>query len=626
MKHILAVLAAVVMLVTCGPENVSAGPSKNKSPYKTCPDGSQVRANQKCSTATPTPTPGVPSFAVQDATASEEAGTVTVHIVKTGSTASSSTITYQTANGTAGAGDYTSKSGSITFAAGDTDKTVSVSITNDSAAEATEYFNVNIAASSNGTISDGNGVVTITDTDQLPPSFAIQDVTVDENAGTALVHILKTGSNGSSSTLTYRTLNGSATAGSDYTSVNSSITFSNAETNKTVSVPITDDTDDESNETVVVSIAASSNATITDSSAVITITDNDETAPPPDPVPTPGLAGLDPIDSNFNTTPEYYSVPIPGNDEVEGAFRFICNAGPILNDDPILFKGQPGKSHLHQFYGNNGINAYSDFESLRTTGTSSCGMLNRSGYWMPALLDGKGNVVRPDYITIYYKRRPASDPVVSDPGNAQYQGQAVPLPHGLRFIFGWDPTGTTSFRTGSAWFNCDGPTGTAGHYETLPEAFAHCPAGNRVGAVIIAPACWDGENLDSSDHRSHVSYAGYGDWGYLKCDAQHPYVIPQFTLGAWYTIAVGDDTSKWSFSSDHMAPGQPAGYTFHADWFGAWDPAAMTAWMDHCIDQMLNCSGGNLGNGTAMQPTTGFSWTAIPRLVPISSIPETPVQ
>jgi Domain of unknown function (DUF1996) len=335
----------------------------------------------------------------------------------------------------------------------------------------------------------------------------------------------------------------------------------------------------------------------------------------------PVLPELTTIPSNFDMNSELVSMPIPGSDPGEpvGAFRFICSAGAVLADDPIMFPGQPGRSHLHQFYGNTAANAYSTYESLRTTGQSTCqSPLNRSGYWMPALLDGKGNVVRPDYVTIYYKRRPASDPIVSSPNSAQYMGQAVALPNGLRFIFGWDPTGINGgVKTGAAWFNCDGPTGVAGRYSSIPDVMARCPAGNKFGAVIMAPDCWDGKNLDSADHRSHVAYSTYGSWGYLKCDAAHPNVIPQFTLGAWYTVAPGDDTSKWHFSSDEMVPGVPAGYTFHADWFGAWDNTIMAMWMDNCINKVLSCSAGNLGNGKGMKMFAGFSWTANPRLVPI---------
>jgi hypothetical protein len=328
------------------------------------------------------------------------------------------------------------------------------------------------------------------------------------------------------------------------------------------------------------------------------------------------------ISSNFDINSELLPAPLPASaaPDVLGAFRFICNPGQILADDPIVYPGQPGASHLHQFYGNTGANANSTYSSLRQSGESTCmSPLNRSAYWMPAMLDGRGNVVRPDYVVIYYKRRPATDPVVSDPANSQYEGKAIPLPNGLRFIFGFNMLSPADTKTGSAYFNCDGPTATAGHYPDLPTAMANCPAGNRVGAIIAAPECWDGVNLDSANHRSHVAYPGYGYWGYLKCPSGYPYVIPSFTMGAWYTIAAGDDTSKWKLSSDDMFPGSPAGSTLHADWFGAWDNNVMAMWTDNCINKMLNCSAGILGNGQQIKMYSGFTWNANPRLVPVPS-------
>jgi hypothetical protein len=357
-------------------------------------------------------------------------------------------------------------------------------------------------------------------------------------------------------------------------------------------------------------------------------------APAPSPAPAPGtglpsptLAGLAAIASNFDFNAALVTTgAIPGTaaPDVLGAFRFICGAGQLSYDDPILYPGQPGKSHLHQFYGNVAANANSTYDSLRKGGDSTCNWTgngnaaNRSAYWMPAMLDGKGNVVRPDYVSIYYKQRPQSDPVVSNPSNPKYFGKAVQLPNGIKFIFGWDPTGINSGKTGGAWFNCQGPSAKPGKYQSLSTALANCPAGNQVGAVIEAPECWDGKNLDTPDHRSHVAYASYGTWGYLKCPSTHPYNIPAFTLGAWYTVAAGDNTSLWELSSDHMAPGQPKGHTFHADFFMAWDPAVHDMWWQNCINKLLNCSAGQLGNGKelkgAAQPTYG--WKHNQRLVP----------
>ena len=351
----------------------------------------------------------------------------------------------------------------------------------------------------------------------------------------------------------------------------------------------------------------------------------------PVPPPVVTLSGLPAISSNFDfNTTLLVTGKIPGSasPDTVGAFRFICGAGQLSNDDPILFPGQPGKSHLHQFYGNVAANANSTYASLRAAGDSTCNWTgngtaaNRSAYWMPAMLDGKGNVVRPDYVSIYYKQRPATDPIVSNPHAPKFRGKAVQLPNGLKFIFGWDPTGKNIARTGSAWFNCQGPTAKSGKYATLTTALANCPAGNQVGAIIQAPECWDGKNLDSADHRSHVAYASYGAWGYLKCPSTHRYDIPTFTLGAWYSVEAGDVTSLWELSSDHMAPGQPKGHTFHADFFMAWDPPVHDMWWQNCINKKLNCSAGVLGNGKQLkgadQPSYG--WTHPQRLVSVPGV------
>ena len=349
-------------------------------------------------------------------------------------------------------------------------------------------------------------------------------------------------------------------------------------------------------------------------------------APVPPPAPTPvadtsssSLEGAAPIASNFDPATELVATSIPPSaaPDVVGAFRFICMPGHLKSDDPIVYPGQPGKSHLHQFFGNDLADANSTYASLRATGNSTCmSPLNRSAYWMPAVLNGKGQVVRPDYVTIYYKRRPISDPIVSDPAHPQYQGKGVKLPNGLRFIFGRDMLNLAQPTTGAVSFSCDGPTAAPqSSYKNFEEAQAGCGVGNRIGVRISAPDCWDGKNLDSPDHRSHVAYASYGP-GYYKCPTSHPYVIPQFTMGAWFTQAAGE---SYSLVSDHMdtSPGHKRGDTFHADFFMAWDPIVHDLWEKNCIDKMLNCSAGDLGNGKQLKQSWAHSWTASPRLVDI---------
>ncbi len=327
-----------------------------------------------------------------------------------------------------------------------------------------------------------------------------------------------------------------------------------------------------------------------------------------------------PIASNFATAAETVAFPLAGSADPDpvGAFRFVCLPGPLSYDDPIVFPGQPGKSHLHQFFGNTGVNASSSYASLRTTGDSTCmSILNRSGYWMPAMLNGKGQVVRPDYVTIYYKRLPASSPMCSKQGKA-----CVAMPRGLRFAFGYDMVNKVA---GNGYFQCDPGDGGI-HF--LADAAKQCPVGSHLGAVIDAPSCWDGKNLDTADHRSHLAYMydPHTD-GVPVCPADHPYIIPTFTLKAWFLVAPGDTPTDWLLSSDEMkmADGSTmhmvAGSTLHSYWFGAWDDDTLATWTANCIDKHLNCSAGDLGNGTAMRQSYPFSWTATPHLV---DVPERP--
>lgn len=305
--------------------------------------------------------------------------------------------------------------------------------------------------------------------------------------------------------------------------------------------------------------------------------------------------------------------------DVVGAFRFICNPSHEAFDDPVVYPGQPGRSHLHQFFGNTKANASSTYASLRTTGESTCNNpLNRSAYWMPAMMNGKGKVVRPDFISIYYKRRPAGDPECQIAAKG-----CVGLPRGLRYVWGFDMAKPQAGMA-TGYFNCDGPGSVGGHFPDIPTAARGCPKGAQLGAIQNAPECWDGRNLDTPDHRSHMAFIGYST-GHAKCPDTHPYLIPAFTMAAWYTTDDDLDRSgswqpdrpTWHLSSDIM-PGMPMmkpGTSLHADWFGAWDDGIMKMWTDNCVDKLLSCSGGDLGNGKQLKMYDGFKWLAEPRLV-----------
>lgn len=306
-----------------------------------------------------------------------------------------------------------------------------------------------------------------------------------------------------------------------------------------------------------------------------------------------------------------------------GAFRFICKPSHLAYDDPIVFPGQKGRAHLHMFFGNTLADANSDYESLRTTGGSTCNnALNRSAYWIPALLNGRGQVLMPDLISIYYKRLPKSHP------DCQLGKGCIGLPRGLRFVFGRTMSGGSRDHS---YFGCDNPNAAdTGRFDTLVEAAKVCPVGAKIGALVSAPACWNGTELDSPDHRSHMAHLIRDNRGAEVCPASHPYRLPTFTLAAWFPVDetldrsgnTSTDLATWHFSSDRMAgmPAQVSGMTFHADWYGAWDDDTMATWIANCIDKHLDCSGGDLGNGTQLTRSAEAAAT-IPRFIAMPPAP-----
>ncbi|MGB0561691.1 MAG: Calx-beta domain-containing protein, partial [Spirulinaceae cyanobacterium] len=105
--------------------------------------------------------------------------------------------------------------------------------------------------------------------------ISINDVTVNENAGTASFTVSLSAASGQTVTVNYATSDGTATAGNDYTANSGTITFNPSETSKTVTVNIADDALDEAAETFNVTLSAPTNATIADGTGQGTINDDD---------------------------------------------------------------------------------------------------------------------------------------------------------------------------------------------------------------------------------------------------------------------------------------------------------------------------------------------------------------
>ena len=127
-----------------------------------------------------------------------------------------------------------------------------------------------LATSNNFTVGVGGGAGTL--------QFSVATYGVAENGGSATVTITRTGGSAGAVGVSFVTSNGTATAPSDYTAVNQTVTFASGDTaNKTVSIPIVNDTLVEPNETINLALTSpTGGATLgSPNTAVLTITDND---------------------------------------------------------------------------------------------------------------------------------------------------------------------------------------------------------------------------------------------------------------------------------------------------------------------------------------------------------------
>jgi hypothetical protein len=224
----------------------------------------------------------VRTLSVGDVTITEgNTGTQTATFTVTLSAASNQTITvaYGTANGTATVGsDYQDIIGTLTFAPGETTKTINVLVNGDRVAEPIETFFVNLSNPTNAAITDGQGVGTIVDNE---PRISISDVTKAEGkkGQTTLFTFTVTLSSAydQAVTMSFRTVDGTATTSDgDYVAKTGTLTFAPGETTKTITIEVKGDSKKESDEYFFLELFGnSSNSLFTNTRGIGTIWNDD---------------------------------------------------------------------------------------------------------------------------------------------------------------------------------------------------------------------------------------------------------------------------------------------------------------------------------------------------------------
>ena len=240
-----------------------------------------------------------------------------------------------------------------------------------------------------------------------------------------------------------------------------------------------------------------------------------------------------------------------------------CNYSHSATEDPIVHPGIMNLSHLHDFIGNTTTGANSTVNSLHAGGTKCVMEADKSAYWVPALYRNN-NLVLPKGTNknalIYYK-------------NPMGKNMST-IPDGLKMIVGnahaTSQSQNTALEDGKIFFKCGPGSGTR-----MSAPPSQCSSGIMT-LTYIFPNCWDGVNLDSADHISHMSYPKGGN-----CPATHPVAIPLIRAYIRY------DVGSAPIGNVTLASGPY--YTAHMDFFNAWDVEALSKLVATCINGDKDC-------------------------------------
>jgi len=301
--------------------------------------------------------------------------------------------------------------------------------------------------------------------------------------------------------------------------------------------------------------------------------------------------------------PNGLPIPPPRDVPASGDVRNGASFVGINRLDPIVYPGMDNMAHLHALFGLNSLTKDTTGANIRDNCVSSSrgATFICSAYWLPAMIDTLTHLpLQPLPLLVYYKAGDAG--YMGLMKNGVREGDTIQSwPPGLVMIAG---TATATGPGGPYSYLCADTSGNAMQkpdgtpyqpQDTIPDS---CPAPGTLLTQVTFPQCWDGKNLDSTDHKSHMAYpSGDGSLSTITCPADHPVLLPRVQYIDKIPLPANGDISKWVRSSDvyavdqlgNLLPGAKRGYSMHADWMNGIKPELLKLWELNCYRPRADC-------------------------------------
>ncbi|WP_254390365.1 DUF1996 domain-containing protein [Streptomyces sp. AC550_RSS872] len=326
-----------------------------------------------------------------------------------------------------------------------------------------------------------------------------------------------------------------------------------------------------------------------------------------------GQAGNGPVAADYVDIKSVQpNVPSPAltSDASRGTFATSCgvNENGLFNSDNVIVA--PGVSngahHFHDYIGNQSNDAFASDEDLANAETSCVDQGDKSTYYWPVIrlqngtqeqdanspgggIEGNaGEIVTPKEVTLNFVGNPRS--------------KVTEMPRLLRIITGDAKAFVNGTANANASWSC-----TGFEDRQLKDKYPLCPQGSDVVRTFKFQSCWDGQNIDSANHRTHVAFAAADG----SC-ANGFKAIPQLVQRIVYDVDApslqdGGRTTPL-FAVDTFPEQLHKPVTDHGDFINVFDEDLMGEMVD-CINEGRKCgvgadAGDDPGQEEPTQPPT----------------------